>query len=276
MSKDSKIEWTHHTFNPWWGCVKVSPACKNCYADTWSRRVGHNLWGAKSPRRFFGENHWREPIKWNEQAARNRERYRVFCASMADVFETRKELNEHRYKLWELIEETPYLDWLILTKRPQNISIYSPWEKWPPNVWLGTTAETNKWARERIDHLAKINARIHFISAEPLLGSIDLTRWLSDACLDWVIAGGESGPRARPTRPSWIRELRDQCNTYQVPFHFKQWGHWTPDLPASSRKVRTINFEDENGNKETLFASGKKAAGRQLDGRNWDGVPVNA
>ena len=275
MSKDSKIEWTHHTFNPWWGCVKVSPACKNCYADTWSKRVGHNLWGLKSPRRFFSENHWREPIKWNAQAAINQKRYRVFCASMADVFETRKELNEQRDKLWELIEETPWLDWLILTKRPQNISIYSPWDIWPSNVWLGTTAETSKWANERIDQLVKINAHIHFISAEPLLGRIDLTKWLSEASLDWVIAGGESGPKSRPTRPNWIRDLRDQCNTYQVPFHFKQWGHWAPYLPDSSRKVRAINFEDQNGKKETLFALGKKAAGRKLDGKNWDGVPVN-
>ena len=220
MAENSKIEWTHHTFNPWWGCVKVSPACKNCYAESWSKRVGQSLWGARSDRRFFTDKHWKEPLKWNEDAKSTRTRARVFCASMADVFEARAELHKSRERLWKLIEDTPWLDWLLLTKRPQNISKYSPWAKWPSNVWLGTTAETTKWANQRIDHLVSNDADIHFISAEPLLGRIDLEKWLKDGDLNWVIAGGESGAKARPTRPEWVRDLRDQCREYNFPFHF--------------------------------------------------------
>ena len=130
MAKDSKIEWTHHTFNPWWGCAKVSPACKHCYAETWAKRVGKDLWGAKSPRRFFSDAHWREPFKWNAEAVTLGERRRVFCASMADVFEARAELDPWRDKLWTVIEATPALDWLLLTKRPHRIASYAPWSAW--------------------------------------------------------------------------------------------------------------------------------------------------
>jgi protein gp37 len=112
VGKNSSIEWTHHTFNPWWGCVKVSPACQNCYALEFARRLGHSIWGAAAPRRFFGENHWLEPLKWNARAKADGERKRVFCASMADVFEARTDLNSERAKLWKLIEATPWLDWL--------------------------------------------------------------------------------------------------------------------------------------------------------------------
>src|SRR5690606_14674702 len=132
MAKDSKIEWTHHTFNPWWGCAKVSPACKYCYAETWAKRIGSHVWGASAPSRFFTDKHWQDPLRWDAEAAERGERRRVFCASMADVFERRKELNEPRERLWKLIEETPHLDWLLLTKRPQNIALMAPWgEDWP-------------------------------------------------------------------------------------------------------------------------------------------------
>jgi len=132
MAKNSSIEWTHHTFNPWWGCTKVSPACDHCYAETWAKRVGQAVWGKESPRRFFSDKHWTEPIRWNADAVADGERRRVFCASMADVFESRAELNPWRIRLWELIEATPMLDWLLLTKRPQNIGKMVPWEKkWP-------------------------------------------------------------------------------------------------------------------------------------------------
>lgn len=108
MAKNSTIEWTHHTFNPWWGCVKVSPACDHCYAEQWARRTGHELWGSLSSQRFFTEKHWREPLLWNAEAASERVRKRVFCASMADVFERRSELTEHRERLWDLIGKTPW------------------------------------------------------------------------------------------------------------------------------------------------------------------------
>ncbi len=275
MAKNSKIEWTHHTFNPWWGCVKVSPACKHCYAETWSKRVGHALWGARSQRRFFGDKHWREPLKWNADAVRDGQRRRVFCASMADVFETRAELDPWRAKLWSLIDATPALDWLLLTKRPQNIRAFAPWRAWPPHVWLGTTAETQKWADERIPALVENAAAVHFISAEPLLGHVDVTKWLKPGQLDWVIAGGESGPKSRPTKPQWVRSLRDQCETYGAAFHFKQWGHWAPEEPSDERRVRLLEVDAGDGEREVLFAVGKKLGGRLLDGRKWDGLPAS-
>ena len=117
MGKDSTIEWTHHTFNPWWGCAKVSPGCANCYAEAWAKRVGQKIWGAGEDRRFFSEKHWAEPLKWNAEAKSAKRRKRVFCASMADVFEFRADLNPAREKLWQLIAQTEWLDWLLLTPR---------------------------------------------------------------------------------------------------------------------------------------------------------------
>src|SRR5947208_2303347 len=120
MGRYSSIEWTHHTFNPWWGCQKVSAACDNCYAEIWAKRTGQDLWGSTAERRLFGEKHWSEPIRWHQEASLAGRRERVFCASMADVFERRADLNEERRRLWKVIERTPSLDWLLLTKRPQN------------------------------------------------------------------------------------------------------------------------------------------------------------
>jgi len=273
MAKDSGIEWTHHTFNPWWGCVKVSPACAHCYAESWARRVGMNLWGGDARRRFFSEKHWREPVKWNEEAEKRATRARVSCASMADVFEPRMDLDPWRKQLWTLIEQTPWLDWLLLTKRPGNIKHVYPWAKMPrENVWLGTTAETQKSADIRIERLLSVEARVRFLSCEPLLSNIDLSRWLAKRQLGWVIAGGESGGQARPTHPNWIRSLRDQCHKTQVPFHLKQWGHWSP-LREIVEKPRRIELQDESGVKELLTWRSKTLSGRLLDGRTWDGYP---
>jgi protein gp37 len=148
MGKNSKIEWCHHTFNTWWGCEKVSPACKNCYADGFAKRVGWHVWGENAPRRFFGDGHWRQPLLWNEEARKAGERARVFCASMADVFEERPDLDASRERLWELISKTPFLDWLLLTKRPHAVDRAVPWTtNWPDNVWLGTTVEIRGWLR---------------------------------------------------------------------------------------------------------------------------------
>ena len=172
MAKNSHIEWTHHTFNPWWGCAKVSPACQNCYADLWARRMGHDLWGKSASRRFFTDAHWKELLDWNEEAQAERTRHRVFCASMADVFERRAELNPQRQRLWKLIEATPWLDWLLLTKRPQNIGDMVPWsKKWPDNVWLGTTVESQQYAEERLPSLLKHKSVVRFLSCEPLLAA---------------------------------------------------------------------------------------------------------
>jgi protein gp37 len=273
MAKDSGIEWTHHTFNPWWGCVKLSPACAHCYAETWARRVGMQLWGGDSPRRFFGENHWREPFRWNAEAARAGVRARVFCASMADVFEPRAELDHWRDRLWSVIEKTPNLDWLLLTKRPGHIKHVYPWATEPRhNVWLGTTAENQRWADRRVERLLVVDARVRFLSCEPLLSAIDLTRWLKQRQISWVIAGGESGREARPTHPSWIRSLRDQCRAHDVPFHFKQWGHWGPETEGRPTK-KSIEVRDDAGRLERLSWSPKKLSGRTLDGSTYDEYP---
>ena len=178
MAKNSTIEWTHHTFNPWWGCVKVSDACKHCYAETWAKRTGADVWGNDASRRFFGEKHWAEPLTWNADAESSKTRFRVFCASMADVFEKRDELDQWRLRLWELIEKTPHLDWLLLTKRPQNILKMVPWkEEFPTNIWIGTTVENQKEAQKRIPALLKVPASVRFLSCEPLLSPIDLSQW---------------------------------------------------------------------------------------------------
>lgn len=273
MAKNSKIEWTHHTFNPWWGCSKVSPACANCYAETWAKRTGNQIWGGSAPRRFFTDKHWNEPLKWNEDAHNAKERRRVFCASMADVFERRADLKEWRARLWELISSTPNLDWLLLTKRPHNIGSMVPWgeTEWPYNVWLGTTVENQHWANKRLPELAKHSAKVKFLSCEPLLGDIDLRKWLHSGAINWIIAGGESGPHSRPMSPHWVRSLRDQCQTSKVAFHFKQWGHWAPAELLTKAQKKTLIFDNYE-----MAAAGKKNAGRNLDGRTWDQLPKTA
>jgi protein gp37 len=237
MGKRSAIEWTDHTFNPVWGCVKLSPACDNCYAETFDHRLGGAHWGPHAPRREFGDKHWNEPLKWNREAEREGRRHRVFCASMADVFDN--QWPQHvRPRLWKLIAATPMLDWLLLTKRPQNIARMLPtnWGSGWPNVWLGVTAENQEEANRRIPVILSIPAVVHFVSYEPALGPLDLheavTPVLGDArhvtiretvpLIDWVIAGGESGHRARPANPDWFRSVRDQCAAAGAAFFMKQ------------------------------------------------------
>ncbi len=258
MGANTSIEWCDATFNPWWGCVKVSPGCTNCYAETLSKRFGNDIWGpAKTTsRRVFGPKHWAEPFKWNAEAAKAGQRKRVFCASMADVFEAHPMLDAERAKLWVLIEATPNLDWLLLTKRPENIMSMTP-DAWasglPANVWVGTSVEDQQRADERIPELLRVPARVRFLSCEPLLGAVNLTAIIGQSqgveistdalngvtmlngqghlptpSIDWVIVGGESGPGARPMHPDWARGLRDQCMAAGVSFHFKQWGQWLP------------------------------------------------
>jgi protein gp37 len=224
MGKDSDIQWCHHTFNPWWGCVRVSPGCEHCYAEAFDKRVGRADWGVKAPRRFFGEKHWAEPLKWDRAAAAAGDRHRVFCASMSDVFEARLDLAKERLRLWDLIHATTNLDWLLLTKRPENLMLMLPWgqggEPWP-NVWVGTTVEDERRAQERIPILRAVPAVVRFLSMEPLLElptSLDLTG------IHWVIAGGESGHRARHFDLAWARSLRDRCKAAGAAFFFKQAG----------------------------------------------------
>lgn len=270
VAQNSRIEWTHHTFNPWWGCTKVSPGCDHCYAETWSKRTGHTIWGHRAPRRRLTERYWQRPLVWDREAQRMKCRHRVFCASMADVFEWRAELNPLRERLWDLIERTRHLDWLLLTKRPHLVSRLAPWSQdaeWPNNVWLGTTVENQRWAEKRLPYLVTLPAKIRFLSCEPLLGPIDLTAW--GDVIDWVIAGGESGPAARPSDPEWFRSLRNQCQRLDVPFHFKQWGEWAPARRSTNGNARRSDYSVE------LVRFGKTKSGRKLDGAVWDEFPVS-
>jgi len=267
--RNSKIEWTDHTFNPWWGCTKVSSACDNCYAETWAKRTGHKVWGSKEPRRQLSDKYWLQPYKWDKQA-KEAGRQRVFCASMADVFEERAELNKLRNRLWKTIEDTPNLDWLLLTKRPHLINCLVPWKNdWPSNVWVGTTVENSKAARKRIPKLIGTNAKIKFLSCEPLLEEIDISEWITE--IDWVITGGETGANARPTSVSWFRKLRDTCIANKVPFHFKQWGDWFPieEMGDSYLKSKIQTWYGEQ-----FVKVGKKRAGRVLDKDQWNQLPA--
>lgn len=258
MAEVSRIEWTDATFNPWIGCTKISPACDHCYAEDWAKRYGHVTWGG--PRKRTSAATWRQPVKLNAKALAEGRRIRVFCASLADVFDNQVPA-EWRDDLWALIRVTPALDWLLLTKRPQNIAKMLPadWDNGYPNVALGTTVEDQQRADQRIPALLAVPAVRRFLSCEPLLGPVDLTHvkmidgpmegggwetgwesalngkrfdvWAGEevdgfAKIDWVIAGGESGAAPRPSHPDWFRSLRDQCAAAGVPFLFKQWGEY--------------------------------------------------
>lgn len=271
MAEFSSIEWTDHTFNPWWGCTKVSPACDNCYAETWARRMGFDIWTRGKPRRFLSDAYWNQPLRWNKYAAINGRRAKVFCASMADVFEWNRVLQPWRQRLWRIIDETPNLDWLLLTKRPHLAVRLTPWDDcWPDNVWLGTTVETQRWADKRLPKLSQIPASIRFLSCEPLLGPVDLDSWLSQKNIHWVIAGGESGPHARPSDPLWFLDLLKQCRNHEVPFHFKQWGEWAP---ISDHRTLPRTVLEEERFSAPLGRFGKKASGRNLAGRTWNDAP---
>jgi len=265
VAENSKIEWCDHTFNPWIGCTKISPACDNCYAAEWDKRYeGGQHWGPKAPRRRTSESNWRKPLGWNKKAEKLGIRYRVFCASLADVFDNKVPM-AWRTDLWALIHMTPHLDWLLLTKRPQNIKkMMGAWDGFPDNVWLGTTVENQEVVDKNIPILLDVPARIHFLSCEPLLEEINLYPHMPN--LDWVIAGGESGQEARPMHPEWVRKIRNDCHAHGVPFLFKQWGQWHADALMYTC-AKTGECPPRN------MKIGKKKAGRKLDGRTWDEFP---
>ena len=230
MGKNTKISWATHTFSPWWGCDEVpeDPACSRCYAREFSKRLlGENLWGERAPRKVNGEHYWNEPLRWNRAAAKRGEQDRVFCASMSDILEDRRDLDAHRARLWPLIERTQNLIWLLLSKRHENYARMLPaeWLRNPrPNVWLGVTTADQRWADERIPVLLSVPAVCHWISAEPLLGPLDLRRWLRPDRLSWCVVGGESGAGARRMDPAWARDILAQCRVAGAAFHFKQNG----------------------------------------------------
>ncbi|WP_052465120.1 DUF5131 family protein [Geoalkalibacter subterraneus] len=222
MAEETEIAWTDSTFNPWWGCSKVGAGCDHCYAESLDKRTGGDHWGPdKTPRTMSGDN-WRKPRRWQKQAEANGERRRVFCGSMCDWADTNAPDGE-RDRLWNLIRETPSLDWQLLTKRASRISDCLPedWGAGYPNVWIGVTVENRKHGLPRIERLRGVQARVRFLSVEPLLEDLGP---LNLGGIHWVIVGGESGPLARPMRPEWVANIRAQCEAQGVPFFFKQWG----------------------------------------------------
>ena len=257
MAETTGIAWTDSTFNPFIGCTAISPGCDHCYAKTLVERWGGD---SASRRRTRGAN-WKLPRRWDRAAAATGRRQRVFSASLADVFDNQAD-PAWRDDLWTLIQTTPNLDWLLLTKRPQNIMAMLP-EDWGdrgyPNVWLGTTVENTETAAQRLPHLLSIPAPVHFVSCEPLLERVDLRRvalrnglrlnaltgyydfppgtGLRQAAellaqvprpfaqrVDWVIIGGESGHGARPMDRAWVADLLHQCHTEGPAPFVKQVG----------------------------------------------------
>ncbi|WP_126242254.1 phage Gp37/Gp68 family protein [Burkholderia gladioli] len=341
MSENSKIEWTDATFNPWEGCQKVGPGCDHCYAEARNARFGGGTavnWGPGAPRRRTSAANWREPVRWNarheEFFAAHGRRQRVFCASLADVFDNAVPAAWRR-DLAALIETTPALDWLLLTKRIGNaaamlVDMFPAGT--PDHVWLGATVVNQTEADRDVPKLLATPAHVRFLSIEPMLGPVDLGRaWHGEAAvggrcpgrylpalrevprpsISWVIAGGESGPVARPAHPDWFRSLRDQCAEASVPFLFKQWGEWHTGarLIGSGEPVfRQFGSHQQWVNKATTWVNGgicldrhgselrnggdfmrardnglfpvtimhrvgKRAAGRLLDGVEHNGFP---
>ena len=288
MAENSAIEWTDHTFNPWIGCTKVGPGCDHCYAETLSRARLGVAWGPGQPRRRTKD--WAKPLRWNRQAVKFAEAHgrkqRVFCASLADVFDNEVE-PQWRRDLFEMIAATPNLDWLLVTKRIGNV-----WkmlaeigiQHLPVNVWLGITVVNQAEADRDVPKLLDASAAIRFLSIEPMQGEIILrSEWLE--MLDWIICGGESGPGARPMHPDWARLLRDQCDVAGVAYLFKQWGEWAPsenctldctaDTLIFDETAKTWRRSVDGGwiGDQAMCRLGKKRAGRLLDGVEHNGFP---
>jgi protein gp37 len=236
MGSKTGISWTDMTFNPWIGCTKVSAGCINCYAERDNNRYGWiDYWGGpQGVRRKTSEANWKKPLAWNKLAEKDGIRRKVFCASLGDVFEDRDELAGWRNSLFLLVKNTPNLDWLILTKRPEN-AVKWGYNYLPENVWMGTTCENQEMADKRIPELMKIPSGLRFVSVEPMLEEINFGTWLVNRKntelgtmpgIDWVIYGGESGPNCRPCDPEWIRDGLLQCRAAGIPAFVKQLGGW--------------------------------------------------
>jgi protein gp37 len=226
MGKETGISWTDSTFNAWWGCTEVSPACDNCYAREVAARFWpkENLWSKDGPRRFFPEKHWRQLFAWDDTAFRRDVKRKVFVNSMADLFEDRRDLDVWREKLFGMVSRTPALIYQLLTKRADCIERLAPKEwlekGWPSNVWMGVTAENQRRWDERVPILRKLGAKVKWVSAEPLLGDL-----VDDyKGIDWVVVGGESGPGARRMDPSWASNILVRCTSAGTKYFMKQKG----------------------------------------------------
>lgn len=280
-----KDKWWHTTFGPWWGCVRVpgktqddgttSPSgCDNCYAAAFAKRVGQDVWGAKNDRRFFEDPYWARPLKWDQLAKQQGARGKIFCASMADVFEQRLDLVPHRNRLFKLVHQTAQLDWMIPTKRPQNIKrLLPPDFVYPHNLWLGTTVCHQHDAEKRIPYLLEHrDAAVRFLSCEPLLGPVDITKYLYPnkwgATVDWCIVGGESGAGSRPMNPVWANHLIRQCKEANVPVFFKQYGNWVPEsiVEDDSRKRKNIALFNSRGREIPMVRMSGKASINEFRG----------
>ena len=254
MGENSKIEWTDHTFNPWLGCTKVGPPCDNCYAEAWAMRWGHVTWGPHGERKRTSAANWRNPVKWDETAKRNGKRARVFCASLADWLDNQVSDN-WREDLACLIDATPNLDWLLLTKRIQNFDKHAPWhdDDIPSNVWLGITCGDQDEYHRDWPRLSEIEAPVRFISYEPALGP--LVPYANELRPDWIICGGESGPHARMMDPQWARRIRDACSDFGIAFFMKQMSGRAPippdllvrQFPKTSMAVKSSRRRDSQG-----------------------------
>ena len=311
MSANSKIEWTDATWNPIVGCTRVSEGCMNCYAERFAARFPDRFGGVSRMTeygpRWTGKIVLRPealnlPLRWRKQR-------RIFVNSMSDLFHPDVPF-EFVEKVFFIMAAAEHHTFQVLTKRPERMLEFmkrTEWREaiglaaWPlPNVWLGVSVENQRAADERIPLLLQTPAAVRFLSCEPLLGPVMLTG-LGKRCygcaagvphrcrnvlVDWVIVGGESGPGARPMHPDWVRSIRDQCQAAGVAFHFKQWGEWLPvkATPGTKNyhscadgKMRTPRIGDKThewGDGVVSIRVGKKAAGRLLDGRTWDELPV--
>lgn len=251
MGANTKISWTDHSFSPWWGCTKVSAGCDNCYAQAQSERFNRAKWGHGEPRWRTSDSFWRQPLKWDRAAARDGIRYRVFCSPMSD-WADHEVPDEWRRDLFRLIDETPHLEWLLLSKRHILAYKYLPQEPMP-NVRVGFTVENQGNAEMRLPRLAVLG--LHgwktFVSYEPAIGPVNFWPWLdpegiAGGCIGWIICGAESGHGRRHFNEDWARSVRDGCNRAGVPFLYKQ--KITPD--------------------------GKKIELPELDGEVWAEVPA--
>lgn len=226
MADTTNISWTDHTFNPWWGCTKVSPGCDNCYAEKLDKRTGGDFWNVNLAPRITSNDNWIKPLRWNLQAVESGIRHKVFCGSMMDWCDN-KVSPDVRDRLFGLIRRTPMLDWQLLTKRETLIKKCLPkdWDQGYENVWLGVSVENKKHGIPRIERLRDIPAKVKFLSIEPLLENISSPCGFIDLeGIDWVIVGGESGPGYRPMNPEWVTPIINNCHSQNVPLWFKQWG----------------------------------------------------
>ncbi len=281
MADKSKIEWTDATWNPVTGCSKVSEGCRNCYAERLAPRIGQDF-----SEIILHHDRLDQPLRW-------RKPHRIFVNSMSDLFHDDVP-TAFLMQVVLTMSRSPQHTYIILTKRTNRMyGFLSNMTKPLPNVYLGVSVENQKTADERIPLLLRTPAAIRFISAEPLLGPLNIQQYLwpqrissreehdrehesglfcDERSLDWVIVGGESGPGARPMHPDWARSIRNQCQSAGAPFFFKQWGEFRERGDFDPKRLMDPMVE-EGGKYVFMTRVGKKAAGRTLDGREWSEFP---